>query len=243
MHEDTRGFEPGRLAWRGGAMLFDRQRVAAPAPALLDPASYGQAAVQVGEGGRSAAWFVHGDAGAAVLRRYRRGGLTAKLGRRDYLWLGEARTRSFAEFRLLHAMWREGLPVPRPLAAAYWRRGIFYAGAILVERIAGARALAQVMDDGASCQAAAQAIARMHRAGVWHADLNAYNVLLDPAGAAWLIDFDRGRRLARLSDAAREANLRRLRRSMAKLAGERGDRAWQVLAQAYRSVWDAGVVG
>src|SRR5690606_6194258 len=169
-----------RFAWPGGAMLYDPDRVRAPAPELFDPAIYGQAAVRVGEGGRSAAWFVHGDSGAAVLRLYRRGGLMARLGRRDYLWLGERRARSFAEFGLLHAMWRDGLPVPRPLAAGYWRRGAFYGAAILVERIAGARPLVQVLDDGACCQAAALAIARMHRAGVWHADLNAHNVLLDP---------------------------------------------------------------
>ena len=231
--------EPLRLAWQGGAMLYAPDRVREPTAAILDPGAYGDAATAVGEGGRAAAWFVHGAAGAAVLRRYRRGGLMARLGRRGYLWLGEPRTRSFAEFRLLYGMWRDGLPVPRPLAAGYWRRGMFYGAAILVERIAGARALAQAMDEGPACEAAAGAIARMHRAGVWHADLNAHNILLDPAGAAWLIDFDRGTR-GSLGDAARQANLLRLRRSMVKLAGGRGEAAWQRLAQAYQAAWRAG---
>ena len=150
--------EPLRLAWQGGAMLYAPDRVREPTAAILDPGAYGDAATAVGEGGRAAAWFVHGAAGAAVLRRYRRGGLMARLGRRGYLWLGEPRTRSFAEFRLLYGMWRDGLPVPRPLAAGYWRRGMFYGAAILVERIAGARALAQAMDEGPACEAAAGAI-------------------------------------------------------------------------------------
>jgi len=240
MQDDVRQGEPARLAWRGGAMLYAPERVAEPGPALFDPAAYGEAAAPVAEGGRAAAWFVHGQAGAAVLRRYRRGGLMARLGRRSYLWLGEARTRSFAEFRLMHAMWRQGLPVPRPLAAAYWRRGLACDAAILVERIAGARPLASALD-GPACQAAALAIARMHRAGVRHADLNAHNVLLDPAGAAWLIDFDRGRAgPAPLGEAARRANLLRLRRSLAKLAGQAGEQAWQRLDEAYRAAWQAG---
>ncbi|CFO37336.1 3-deoxy-D-manno-octulosonic-acid kinase [Bordetella pertussis] len=31
----------------------------------------------------------------------------------------------------------------------------------------------------------ARAIAAMHRAGVWHADLNAFNILLDPGQDFW----------------------------------------------------------
>jgi 3-deoxy-D-manno-octulosonic acid kinase len=36
-------------------------------------------------------------------------------------------------------------------------------------------------------------IARFHRAGVWHADLTAHNILLEVRGVPWLLDFDRGR--------------------------------------------------
>jgi 3-deoxy-D-manno-octulosonic acid kinase len=58
-------------------------------------------------------------------------------------------------------------------------------------------------------------VARFHRAGVWHADLNAHNVLVAPAGL-YLVDFDRGRmRAPALS--WRMANLQRLRRSLFKI--------------------------
>ncbi|OWT56289.1 hypothetical protein CEY11_19750 [Candidimonas nitroreducens] len=78
----------------------------------------------------------------------------------------------------------------------------------------------------------------MHQAGVWHADLNAYNILLDRQGAAWLIDFDRGRR-GKLTPRQRRDNLLRLRRSLLKVAGEPGLAYWQGLEQAYRRLGEA----
>ncbi|HVF34656.1 MAG TPA: lipopolysaccharide kinase InaA family protein, partial [Candidatus Saccharimonadia bacterium] len=59
-------------------------------------------------------------------------------------------------------------------------------------------------------------IRRFHDAGVWHADLNAHNVLRDEAGAFWLLDFDRGW-LAPPRERWRRANLARLERSLRKV--------------------------
>src|SRR5690606_18174860 len=148
---------PGRLADQAHADWFDPRR---------------PDAVPVGEGGRQAAWFVDGPHGPAVLRHYRRGGLRARLGRESYLWLGEARVRAYAEVRVLAHLRRAGVRVPEPLGAAYWRTAAAYRNAILVARIAGAQALASRLDT-ADPAAVAQAIAAMHTAGVWHADLNA----------------------------------------------------------------------
>jgi len=221
----------------GCAMLYDPAVIARPCAALFDPLVYGEAAQTVAQGGRQAAWFVSLDDDVqAVLRHYRRGGLMARLGRRHYFWLGQARTRSFAEFRLTYAMYAQGLPVPRPLAAACWRSGWHYRAAILIERIAQAQTLASVLDEPVE-QAVSQAIVRLHRAGVWHADLNAYNILLDANGQVWLIDFDRGRRGA-LTAQARQNNLARLRRSLEKIAGERGLAVWQRINAAYQAGWE-----
>ena len=133
----------------------------------------------------------------------------------------------------LHA---QGLRVPMPLAAGYWRRGWSYRAAILVERIPDVRPLALALD--ASPDEVAGAIARMHRAGVWHADLNAFNILLDAQGHAWLIDFDRGK-AGGLSSRARAGNLLRLRRSLRKVAGEQGEACGQGLQAAYARAWSA----
>jgi 3-deoxy-D-manno-octulosonic acid kinase len=229
-----------RLAWggeRAGALLADGARIERPTDALFDPVQYGARATPVAVGGRQAAWFVSADFGNGVLRHYRRGGLVARINRRAYFWHGEARTRSFAEFRLLADMYAAGLPVPRPLAAAYWRRGLVYRAAILIERIEGVRTLAHCLREPVA-QAVAQAIAAMHRHGIWHADLNAFNILIDGAGAAWLIDFDRGSKGA-LTPARRQANLLRLRRSLQKVAGADGEVFWQRIDDAYDRVWSS----
>lgn len=208
---------PARLAAAAQAEWFDPQR---------------PGAIAVGEGGRQAAWFVQGDHGAAVLRHYRRGGLRARLGRNAYFWLGESRVRAWAEVRVLTHLRAAGLQAPEPLAAAYWRTGLFYRNAILIARIPGARALAGLLDQ-ADPDTVAQAILAMHDAGVWHADLNAYNILFDRQGQVWLIDFDRARQGV-VSPGQRRKNLLRLRRSLVKVAGARGAQWWDALDGAYR---------
>ena len=238
-HQD--GSETQRLAWRDspiGAMLCD-VRLGTPDPRCLDSAFYGDRARPVDAGGRQAAWFVDGDGWQGVLRRYRRGGLVAKVSRDAYLWQGESRTRSFREYRLLATMREQGLNVPAPLAAGYWRQGLMYRAAIIVERIPDVRPLAHLLDEPV-WDAVATAIAAMHRAGVWHADLNAFNILLDAHGHAWLIDFDRGT-AGGISPSQRRANLLRLRRSLEKIGGERGMAMWGRVDGAYRACMGDGV--
>ncbi|MFT0534111.1 3-deoxy-D-manno-octulosonic acid kinase [Castellaniella hirudinis] len=210
---------PPRLAGCAQAAWFD--------PARAD-------AAPVAEGGRQAAWYVSGAHGPAVLRHYRRGGLRARLGPDTYLWLGPARVRAYAEARVLVHLQAAGVRVPEALGAAYWRAGPSYRAAILVARIAGAQALASRLDR-ADPAAVAAAIRAMHRAGVWHADLNAYNILFDAQDRVWLIDFDRAR-LGVVSPAQQHKNLLRLRRSLVKVAGAHGAQWWNALDTVWRTL-------
>ncbi|WP_251863089.1 3-deoxy-D-manno-octulosonic acid kinase [Achromobacter sp. Marseille-Q4962] len=219
-------------------MLADAQRLGDCGPEIFDPAAYGARARPVDAGGRQAAWFVEGPGWQGVLRRYRRGGLVARLSRDAYVWTGESATRSFREFRLLAAMRALGLAVPAPLGAAYWRHGLAYRAAILVERIPDVRPLALSLGEPL-WEDVAGAIVAMHRAGVWHADLNAYNILAGADGRIWLIDFDRGVQ-GRLSERGRRDNLERLRRSLRKVAGEEGERFWMKLRDSYWAAWGVG---
>lgn len=185
-------------------------------------------------------WRLALAGGEAVLRRYRRGGLPARLGLRRYLWLGLERSRPWREWRLLARLWREGLPVPRPLAACVWRRGWVYEGALLTAAVPGARTLAERLRDGplpaVQWRKIGAVLSRFHARGVDHADLNAHNILFDAGGAVHLIDFDRGR-LRRPGGRWARGNLARLARSLAKLAaaGAAWSPAdWAALLDGYR---------
>ena len=139
----------------------------------------------------------------------------------------------------MHAL---GLPVPRPIAARYRRSGLWYRCDILTQRIAGARPLSSLLAEapfgGAAWQSIGAAVARLHRAGVDHADLNAHNILMDGEGLVSVIDFDRGRMRPPGRWASR--NLRRLHRSLTKIAagmpaGRFTPAAWARLLQGYES--------
>jgi len=138
------------------------------------------------------------------------------------------------------------LPVPRPIAAYYMREGLRYRCAILMERIEDVRSLADralVAGRGAPWEETGRLIARFHRAGLDHADLNAHNILFDGNGHGWLIDFDRG--VQRIPATAwRERNLKRLLRSLLKLRGERStddvEKDFARLRRAYDLAWNRG---
>jgi 3-deoxy-D-manno-octulosonic acid kinase len=237
---------PFREGMGYGAILFDRTQLRQVEPSWFDAAHWGEQAQPVSSGGRGAAWFVDGPFGPAVLRHYLRGGLAARMSRDRHLWRGTQRVRSFAEFRLLRALLERKLPVPRPIAAYYVRKGHRYRAAILLERIDQVHSLAHraaMPGEDAPWESAGRLIARFHRAGLDHADLNAHNLLFDDAGIGWMIDLDRS--VMRIPATGwREGNLARLRRSLLKLRGERDiaqvDAEFARLRAAYDAQWDKG---
>ena len=90
---------------------------------------------------------------------------------------------------------------------------------------------------------AGQLVARFHRAGVDHADLNAHNILFDAQGRGWMIDFDRAQ-LRIPATPWREGNLQRLQRSLRKQRGTRSveqvDAGFAQLRAAYDATWQRG---
>lgn len=154
-----------------------------------------------------------------VLRHYIRGGLPGKIIRDSYIWTGERETRSFSEWYLLAKLVKRGLPVPRPVAARYSRRGLTYRADLLTLRIPGIRSLADRLleqpGDREFWRGIGRGIHSFHTEGVNHADLNAYNVQLDPQDKLYLLDFDRGKLMA--PGVWRQKNLARLHRSLQKI--------------------------
>lgn len=229
-----------------GALLCDAAIARDVDTSWFDPEHWGGRARPVGSGGRGGAWFVDAPFGPAVLRHYLRGGWIAALSRDRYLWRGPSAVRSVAEFRMLRELGRRGLPVPRPIAASYQRSGATYRAAILLERLSDVRSLgdrAAVAGHDAPWAEAGRLIARFHRAGLDHADLNAHNILFDAQARGWMIDFDRC--VLRIPETGwRERNLARLRRSLLKLRGARPARDvlddFARLRQAYDVAWERG---
>jgi 3-deoxy-D-manno-octulosonic acid kinase len=225
-----------------GAILFDAAVSPQVGSEWFDPDYWRRRdALRTQAGGRGGVAIIGTPVGECVLRHYRRGGAVASAMGDRYLWTGADRTRPFREFRLLAEIARLGLPGPTAVAARYRRRGAFYAADLITRRIDSAQTLAERVTggrlDGQLAGAVGALVARFHRAGVWHADLNAHNVLIAPAGL-YLIDFDRGR-LRDPADGWRQSNLRRLRRSLLKLgAAGQGEVAfetavWQPLLHQY----------
>lgn len=217
-----------RLAIDRGAILFDPERASEAGPRLFDRAHWrAQGALAEQPGGRGSIHFIECEGRSWALRRYLRGGLAARVARDRYVFLGEERTRSFRELRLLAELRRRGLPVPVPVAACYVRGRVTYRAELITERLAGARPLAKLLAAGRMDDARwadiGRCLRRFHDQGVQHADLNAHNILLGGNGAVWVLDFDRGR--LRAPGRWREVVLLRLARSLAKVSA--GHAEWQ----------------
>lgn len=223
----------------GWGILHAPALVEHPTPELFQPGHWSEREAGRAGRGRGVVHFVAAGAAQWALRHYRRGGLAGRVISDRYLWLGAERTRAFREWRMLQRLWEAGLPVPRPVAAGWRRSGLAYSADLATVRIPGAQPLSGRLAAGGAIdwEAIGRTLADFHRAGACHADLNAHNVLLDEAGRAWLLDFDRGRFLSPGSWQRR--NLERLQRSLRKIAGEPGAApfdpvGWESLLSGYR---------
>ena len=98
--------------------------------------------------------------------------------------------------------------------------------------------------DTAPWEAAGRLIARFHRAGLDHADLNAHNLLFDDAGNGWMIDLDRsvaahpGHQAG--ANATSRASSARCSSCAASAAPTHVERDFKRLRDAYEAQWNKG---
>lgn len=190
-------------------------------------------------GGRAQVQLLKLDDTPLVLRRYRRGGLPARFVQTRYLWRGLVQSRAYQELTLLSYLQQQGVPSCLPFAASVTHHGVFYRASLLTELVPGAEPMAERLVQGGmqanDWRAVGKLVRQMHSAGVFHADLNAHNILFSDHGAV-LIDFDRGE-IRPQSRTWQAANVSRLKRSLEKLSARHqqvfSGSDWQELLSAY----------
>ena len=172
---------------------------------------------------------------ALVLRHYRRGGLVRHISKSHYVFSGYRRTRALREFDLLMRLQETGLPAPRAYACQVLRTGLLYTASLVTYRLPG-RTLVQAMEaaDGKSGESGltdtawrtiGDVIGQFHAAGIYHADLNAHNIMIDDSQRVSLIDFDRGAQRALPANPVEAGwcldNMKRFERSIKKITATR----------------------
>ena len=209
----------------------------------FDPASWSDAPTAPGySGGRGATLFIHCEGQDWVLRHYHRGGTVARFANDGFIWLGQDRTRSFAEWRVLAWIREAKLPGPRPVAARCPRRGILYSADLITVRIPDvmplSTRLAQNPLDIGIWHRVGECVGRFHAARVCHADLTAHNLQISSHDEIFLLDFDRGRIMAG-NGTWQGRNLERLHRSLTKISSSGTARFnaadWSALLDGYRT--------
>ena len=135
------------------------------------------------------------------------------------------------------------LPAPAPVAIRITRHGLFYEADIMTNRIPDTCTLAELLSknplDTENWKAIGRCIRDFHDGKVYHADLNANNILLDVNNAVYLIDFDKG--IIRNKGPWQQKNIKRLKRSLLKLSSNItpfyfSDKNWQTLVAAYQHI-------
>lgn len=236
------------LQHAGTAIVHDAALAAAIDDDSFEPAHWQrQAAISRTASGRAEVHFVESGSARWVLRHYRRGGLIGRFVRDQYVWTGLERTRAWREWHLLAELHGAGFPVPRPVAARVQHQGLLYRADLITALLADTEPLADMLAretlPTAQWTRLGETIARFHRAGIHHRDLNARNILWRSTDAQFfLLDFDGAQRHASAERCA--TGVARLRRSLDKFVRQAGEHrtafhfdepAWQALLAGYAS--------
>jgi len=165
-----------------------------------------------------------------VIRQYRRGGKIQKV-LSDIYW---GSSRPLKELWIGYQARRKGLPTAEVIAAfhhrIFWRfhRGHLVSREIMrgkdiisyLEGLSRPLKREEIIQKRKAITVVANLIRKMHDVGIWHADLNLKNIIiqLDHQNGlkGYIIDFDKSRMNPKLSENERVQNLLRLNRSAEK---------------------------
>ena len=178
--------------------------------------------IRSGRGGAVSIALGPGPEDRAIIRHCRRAGpFGGLLGDRHF-----GSRRPFNELAVHESARSGGVPTPECLAALAWRDGLFFRADLIVRELADVIPLDEWLGRGPEppavrtvAAACADAFAKLAAANIYHPDLHAGNVLVQPGGDALrvaFIDFDRARQLRSLPAGLRDLMLFRFNRALAK---------------------------
>lgn len=207
----------------GAFIVYDDAIVSQFKPQYFEPDYWPDALPSAGQGaGRGGVLFIRHEGNDWVLRHYFRGGLPGKVLDDQFVWTGAEQTRSMREWNLLRLIHAQNLPAPAPVAARHVRHGLFYTADLITQQLPDVEPFSVRLCAGPASdelwQRVGACIARFHRAGFYHADLNAHNLQIGSEDSVYLLDWDRGEH--RQPGDWTAANLARLRRSLEKIRRE-----------------------
>ncbi|WP_159084127.1 3-deoxy-D-manno-octulosonic acid kinase [Saccharobesus litoralis] len=192
--------------------------------------------------GRNTTYFFQQGSDKYVLRHYYRGGLPGKIFNDTYVYAGLKRTRMYKEFCLLEQLQQLDLPAPKMIGARILRDKHLYRGDLIMQQIPDAEDLYHLLQhtelEKADWHRIGRTLADFHKAGIFHADLNIHNVMMDMRGKVWVIDFDRGRQ-TQPKFSWQHSNMLRLKRSFDKEKAKHPNMFykednWRTLSKAYQ---------
>jgi hypothetical protein len=210
----------------GSRQLYLRRDFAPVAPAIFTRLGPIALAGARGAGNRHSGFALEIEGVPALFaRRARRGGLVRLLLRDLFFGIQPRPVRELAVATEAH---RRGIPVAEPVGALVeWAGPALYRGMFLTRALVGMTLWEFVRtDDDATVRAHVvgqmrRAIDTMHQMGLWHADLNLFNLFVAQVGESFapvILDLDKARLLrGPVASRQRRLNFARLARSARKL--------------------------
>lgn len=158
--------------------------------------------------------------GRVVIKHYKRGGVFGRFIKHLYLRVGKIRSR--VEFDLLDQARSLGVSVPEPLVVASHGL-VLYRTWLVIREVVEKRTLAELAleDEDRAREAVQQLVAQLTtlvRNGIFHVDLHPGNVLVQPDGTIFIIDFDKACRFKGPVTELRDRYIIRWRRAVIKHA-------------------------
>ena len=228
-------------------IIYDADLISIPSLSLFDARAQNaeQSNKNIGQQktgiGRAKVTYFLSDNRKLVLKHYYRGGLIAAFLNDTYFGLSVEDSRAFREWKLLKVMKGFGLPVPNAVAARIEKKTLTYRADLITEEIENIETLSDSLSgsklEPSMWKNVGACIKSFHDHDVYHADLNARNILVENNGEIFLIDFDNSY-VRKGAGRWKMANLARLKRSLLKFkANTKGfnfeESDWALLLEGY----------